>query len=257
MDQSGNTIVGTLTFPATEDRFFRWTPTAGTVSLGFGTASAVTPDGHFIVGTNSHFALSRAFKYSDDQGQVSLGVPAGFTLSGAAAVSSDGNVVAGYCQNGAIRRAFRWTSMGGFMVLNDVPGGANNFGATCMSADGSVISGEAYTTNRGTQAFIWDQVHGTRILADVLTQEFGLDLSGWGTLLDVNAMSPDGRFLVGDGQNPEGNAFVVVLPGPSLLTILGVAGPWVAMRRRRARRAGPGAGRAPSNITPRPASPRP
>ncbi len=55
-----------------------------------------------------------------------------------------------------------------------------------------------------------------RNLQDVLTNDYGLDLTGW-TLEEANGISDDGRVIVGYGDNPAGQtqAWRVVIPEPS------------------------------------------
>ena len=52
-------------------------------------------------------------------------------------------------------------------------------------------------------AFIWDQSHGMRRLSDVLTQDYGLDLSGW-QLDSAWGISDDGKTIVGQGTGAQG-----------------------------------------------------
>jgi hypothetical protein len=52
--------------------------------------------------------------------------------------------------------------------------------------------------------WIWRQGHGMQLLTDVLTNEYGVDLSGW--MLDagfgeVRDMTPDGSAIVGHGKD--------------------------------------------------------
>jgi hypothetical protein len=75
------------------------------------------------------------------------------------------------------------------------------------SADGSVIVGGSGV------AFLWTAADGVRALKDVLEDDYGLDLSGWG-LTVATAVSPDGTVIVGYGTNPQGQeeAWRAVLP---------------------------------------------
>ena len=86
---------------------------------------------------------------------------------------------------------------------------------------------------------IWDEIHGSRNLKEVLTNDYGLDLSDWWDLDSATGISDDGTVIVGYGTNPDGHieAFRVVLPEPStlvgLLTAAGLALLACAWRRRR------------------------
>ena len=77
-----------------------------------------------------------------------------------------------------------------------------------------------------------------RYLQDVLTGDFGLDLTGW-TLTQALGVSADGLTIVGRGTNPSGNteAWLAVVPEPSTFTLAGLglaAFGLFGWRRRRA-----------------------
>jgi probable HAF family extracellular repeat protein len=122
-----------------------------------------------------------------------------------------------------------------FQGLGDLSGGSFISSASGVSADGSVVVGYGYTAS-GQQAFRWASTEGMvglgtfevealyystaiRNLKSVLTDEYGLDLTGW-TLLSANDISPDGNVIVGEGVNPSGQneAFLIVLvPEPATI----------------------------------------
>ena len=83
-----------------------------------------------------------------------------------------------------------------------------------MSADGSIVAGESEADN-GREAFIWDEGNGMRSLQDLLTADYGIDLTGW-HLRRVSDMTPDGSTLVGLAINPAGDyeGYVAQLPPP-------------------------------------------
>jgi uncharacterized membrane protein len=126
--------------------------------------------------------------------------------------------------------------------LGDLPGA--NFGSRpwAASADGSVIvGGSYYTTTTDARAFIWDGEAGLRRLQDLLIDDFDLgdELAGW-TLRAGLDVSPDGRFIVGIGWNPSGQAEgwiadlgVSSVPEPGTLSLLGLVGAALARRRWR------------------------
>jgi hypothetical protein len=69
------------------------------------------------------------------------------------------------------------------------------------------------------EAFIWDADNGMRSLQDVLTGDFGLDLTGW-TLEKARGISDDGTVIVGWGSGPNGReAWRAVIPEPSTLVL--------------------------------------
>ena len=97
----------------------------------------------------------------------------------------------------------------------------------------NAVNDRGFNTALGLEAFIWDAAHGMRNLQQVLTTDYGLDLTGrrlkvaWG-------MSPDGSMIVGFGVSPNGSneAFLATIPEPSGLWLLGAAA-LARLRRRR------------------------
>jgi uncharacterized membrane protein len=129
----------------------------------------------------------------------------GWTNSIAYAVSGDGSVVVGRGYSGAYdpytHEAFRWTQATGLERLGFIP--CNDWSiAHAVTADGSIIVGDP-ETNQGDCAFIWDRQRGIRRLHEVLTDDYGLDLSGW-QLSAARGISKDGNTIVGYGLNPAG-----------------------------------------------------
>lgn len=144
-------------------------------------------------------------------------LPAGIGTCGgggdALAVTHDGTTVFGFnCVDGTSETAlFAWTSEGGPLSLGSVPqvafcGGQRGL---AVSADASRIVGGCDTG----AAFIWDADGGVRLLRDVLTGEYGLNLSSW-MLYRATGISADGGTIVGLGSSTEVgyNAWIATLP---------------------------------------------
>ncbi len=175
---------------------------------------------------------------------IGLGdLPGGQFSSGATGVSADGSVVVGMGSSAFAldHEAFRWTAEGGMVGLGDLPGGDFYSLARAVSGDGSVVVGYSKSA-LGQEAFIWDATNGMRSLLDVLTNDYGLDLTGW-TLMDASAISPNGFSIVGSGYNPQGfreawlvqfDEAVVPIPGAVLLGVLGLGTATWRLRRMRA-----------------------
>ena len=90
--------------------------------------------------------------------------------------------------------------------------------ARAVSADGSVVVGG---DGGLIDAFIWDPINGFRNLQSALTNEFGLDLSGW-DLASATGISDDGMTITGWGTH-EGvgeEAFIAAIPEPSAAALL-------------------------------------
>jgi probable HAF family extracellular repeat protein len=181
-------------------------------------ARGVSADGSVVVGYHMSDVGAVAFRWSAVSGLVDLGHLSsveGAMDSDAYAVSADGTTVVGRGTSEAGGEAFRWTEATGMVGLGDLPGGWFSSDARAVSADGAVVVGasvvDVNSFDEGNvhhnepvyEAFIWDQAHGMRRLADVLVDDYGLDLTGWrlGWALGI---SDDGRTIVGYGTNPAG-----------------------------------------------------
>jgi probable HAF family extracellular repeat protein len=185
---------------------FRWTAAEGMVNLGDlpgnktrGAAFGMSADGSLIVGRGSTNQTNEALLWTEETGLVGLGVLPEGEHSEAYAVSAEGEVLVGVGDTVAVaKQAFRWTAAEGFVALADVPYSV----AKDVSGDGAVIVGYARTGAKDGAA-IWTEATGLRLLHEVLMLDLGLDPAGW-TLSDAQGISTDGRFVVGDGVNAEG-----------------------------------------------------
>jgi probable HAF family extracellular repeat protein len=231
---------------------FMWTAATGMVGLGDlpgGTfqsvANGVSASGQVIVGQSRSAAGSEAIRWTATGGMQSLGdLPGGIVLSSALAASADGSVIVGFGNNSAGRtEAFRWTAAGGMQPLGDLPGGNFFSVANAVSADGLTVVGRSNIGPTGLDdaAFVWDQAHGMRNLRSVLTNDFGLNLTGW-TLSAATGVNGDGTQIIGFGTNPLGgpeawiadlSASTAAVPEPSSLMIWTFAAFALSCRVRR------------------------
>lgn len=117
--------------------------------------------------------------------------------------------------------------------LGDLLGGAFDSRAVDASADGAIVLGQGETAN-GNEVFLWTAKHGQRSLQELLVNKFGLDLTGW-QLENPGSISPDGRYIVGSGTNPEGNveAWLVSIPEPATISFLVLGGLLLKNRHRK------------------------
>ena len=107
--------------------------------------------------------------------------------------------------------------------LGDLPDGIFTSRANGVSADGSTIVGHASNAS-GTEAMIWDPIHGMRELDEVLSAlGLGAELSGW-ALSDATSISDDGLVIVGWGTNASGEqeAWFATIPEPGSASLLGL-----------------------------------
>lgn len=192
---------------------FRWTAGSGMVSLGqYGggtsaqsTASAISRDGSTIVGFGNPY-LTGAMLWTANGTAVVLGkLLVDDSSAGAVAVSRDGAVVVGTSvSSGDTARMFRWTSGAGMQALQPAPATGPGHRASGMSGDGSRVVGWIRSADgESDEALVWTQARGTRALAAMLREDYGLELSGW-RLLRATAISDDGSTIVGAGRNPQG-----------------------------------------------------
>jgi len=223
---------------------FRWTQASGMQGVGFfsdadpnnrwSKVTGVTAGG-MLVGGATHAEGFEAFRMTGGGSMEGLGKLSGTTGSLAFAVSADGSVIVGHCDDEAVgNRAFIWTSGVGMEGLGDLPDGGWST-ARAVSADGSIVVGDGDSGDNNV-AFIWDRVHGIRVLQDVLTSDYGLgsELTGW-VLNEAAGISADGKIIVGCGINPDGNtqAWVVQIPEPATMAMLGLGAVAMIVRKRR------------------------
>ena len=168
----------------------------GTLGGNQSEAWGVSADGSVVVGWATNAAeYTRAFRWTASGGMQDLGTLGG-RRSSASGVSADGTVVAGYAYNAAGQwRAFRWTELGGMQDLGTL--GGSEIKAYGVSADGSVVVGWARNAAGEYRAFRWTASRGMEDLnttyASLLTP------NSW--LYIAYAISPDGRYIVGEGYN--------------------------------------------------------
>lgn len=203
----GESVDGGVSVP------FRWTAATGMQGLGAldgpcpgctGSARAVSDDGGTIVGASSGIA----FRWTAAAGIQALpplasdgpAIPAAW----ASGVSADGRIVVGssYGAELPFRNpvAVMWTE-GVVRVLGQVDG-ASRGDAKGVSADGAVVVGSAIVGD-GWSGFVWTPGRGMRSIDELLRLEFGVNTLGW-QFTDANAVSRDGRTIVGAGRNPDG-----------------------------------------------------
>ena len=202
----GTAIVGNTFSAEGLPNAYRWTRTGGfTVIPETDSGWAISADGTVIAGGNSFSAfrwtMQNGLTVIDPEGAIGATVAYGMSPDGKSLVGED---------------AYLWSESAGYTFLHSLPGGENVSWELGISSAGVVVgwSSVGYTSEGGwdLRAILWDKVNGMRNLKTVLTG-YGLNLNGW-TLREVRAITPDGRTLVGYGDNPQGKweAWVAVLP---------------------------------------------
>ncbi len=186
-------------------------------------ASAASADGSVVVGSS---ALNRAFRWSGPSGTVEL-IPSGLA-SEATGVSADGSRVVGRYRD--VPGSFVWTVGVGEVELGTLPSAEGTI-ARAISADGTTVVGRSSGGVGGGSAFLWTETMGIVELQSYLVS-LGADLTGW-ALHDAVGVSGDGQTITGVGTF-EGTqrSWVVTIPGPGGVGVVGAAA-LVAVRRRR------------------------
>ena len=205
----GSVIAGSLVYSEDSGEAFRWTSEYGIVGLGYlgdgwqSSANGVSTDGLVIVGGAQYFFFDditeyvntyEAFRWTSEDGMVSLGILPGGDYSVAHGVSAEGSVVAGYSGSASGREAFRWTNEDGMVGLGDLPGGAFYSQALGVSADGSVVVGYS-KSDLGEEAFRWTNEDGMVGLGD---------LPGGAFYSQALGVSADGSVVVGYSKSDLG-----------------------------------------------------
>lgn len=230
----GNIVVGRA-YTNPDTHAFRWTSETGMTLLipepgtGFDSYDgsrgyAVSDDGSTIVGRLTHEdGGNLAFRWREGEGFVGLGfIDENRRDTRAWGVSADGSVVVG---TGLIdpfgERAFKWTAETGIRRLDDLEVRSRAWG---VSADGSIVVGHSGAVGG---AAVWEGDSGPRGIAEILTNDFGVDLGGW-DLTNARSVSADGRIVTGTGRNPNGDteawiAELTPIPEPPTLTLICLA----------------------------------
>jgi probable HAF family extracellular repeat protein len=213
VSSDGSVVVGYGSNANFDPEAFRWTAASGLVPLGdlpggvFNSqASAVSADGTRVIGlaSTAGSAYNTSFRWSVANGLQQM-MPAGFRTIG---MSRDGAFAAGTDLGRAARVDI---DAGTELILPHVtiPGlGTDTDTAWAANGDGSVVVGmQNLSLLNGFfgRAFVWDAAHGTRILRNVLIDDFGLgaQLAGW-ELNSATCVSDDGRTFAGYGFAPSG-----------------------------------------------------
>jgi len=157
----------------------------------------VSADGAVVVGRITNSAgWHRAFRWTASGGMQDLGTLPDGTSSAAFGVSADGNIVVGGAYNSDERnRAFRWKADEGMQNLGVLPGG-NWSAANAVSADGSIVVGSS-DAGGVYRAFRWTEAGGM----EDLNVAYANLLDDGSYLETAQAISPDGRYIVGTGYN--------------------------------------------------------
>ncbi len=184
-------------------RAFLWDARTGRIQdlgdLGgyWGVANAVSPDGRFVVGMTTDSANNRhAVRWSVKTGKLLDLEFLDDYDSRPYDVSLDGRFVAGQT-GGDFRQAVLWDIASKLML------GLGTFGGTSseahgISADGRFVVGKAKDERGNYHAAVWD-IQMFRV--ENLDSTFATLLADGSQLISAEAISSDGRYIVGNGFN--------------------------------------------------------
>lgn len=220
----GRNVVGLYNRPGPGGRAhaFRWRQDTGMIDLGAtpgraSRANGASYDGSVIAGWNEHatYGYRQPCAWVDN-----TLMPLGLVddIGEAAAVSSTGEWVGGFDKNDQSmpREAALWhwdgSSFSDTQILGSVPGTDPNGIATvrAVTADGKMAIG--YNSFGGdpfeTTGFIWTDSTGCM---DVLfwLAEHGIEVDPNFDIKSLEAMTPDGKTIIGFGQTTNGPPFVL------------------------------------------------
>ncbi len=212
ISDDGNAIAGNGSSSNGNEAWY-WSATTNTMTaIGdfpgdpfYSVSEAISGDGNTVVGygRDANFG-TKAFRWTQSDGLINMGVLPGYVASIAYAVSQDGSVIAGRCTDttstGQVFEAWRWTSGGGMQGLGWLPGGTTSVGSH-ITADGTTVFGQANGGNSGY--FIWQAATGMRDLGDVWQSDYGIDLTGW-NIIQLTDISADGKIFTGLASDPNG-----------------------------------------------------
>jgi probable HAF family extracellular repeat protein len=231
LSRDGRVAVGnsaTAVGPNYRARAFRWTAQEGMSSLPGSQplhdeviARATSADGSVVVGysTNLNGAdFADAFVWRNG---VTTALPERDWVADAWGVSADGRYVVG--DTGYIPTAVRWDLVTGEML--EIGAGVAGFGrGVAVSDDGRVVVGGVH---------VWREGVGAQTLSEYAAS-FSIALPPGVALAAARGISADGRTIVGTAlvNGTMGRAFVLTIPTPGAVVMLGLAGV-VASRRRR------------------------
>ncbi|MDM9625406.1 autotransporter domain-containing protein [Rhizobium sp. S152] len=187
---------------------FVWTKDGNYVDIGLlegqqTTASGISANGSAVVGTASNDPVYlQGYYWSKENGIRGIGYLDGGSKSSARAISADGSTVVGWADtlNGD-RHAVMWIADEQFLWDLDQNSLYDQSSADLVSSDGSVIAGAFSIGSAGNRVFRWTELTGMQDIGDVGTVNSGRTY--------LNAMSEDGRYLVGNStvDNNEIRAF--------------------------------------------------
>ncbi|MBE9042912.1 PEP-CTERM sorting domain-containing protein [Pleurocapsales cyanobacterium LEGE 10410] len=208
---SGYTLDYSVKYKDQDIKAFIWNEKNGIKWLGnlggeriYTIPIGLSKNGSKVAGTGYSKNGREVFIWDENKGMKGIGdLPGGKFDSLARDISADGSTIVGKSASGnSFNEAFIWDEEEGTRGIGDLPGGHFESYAYGVSGDGSIVVGKS-SDDIFLEAFIWDKKNGMRNLQSVLTEEYGVDLTGW-RLFVARDISDDGKTIMGLGTNPDG-----------------------------------------------------
>jgi uncharacterized membrane protein len=224
VSSDGQYIVGVGTSSGAPNQAFRWNTSTGITWLGWlpsnlldSFAFGVSADGSAICGlsfSGNEFGVE-VFRWTEADGTVGLGdVPGGLFYARPHGISEDGTTIVGQTRvDQSLEEIFIWREGTGYIL----PDSAHGYSvATSTTHDGSIVTAGGPTIG----PVLWDDQNGFRNFLDILTNDYGLDITGW-SAISIAAVSADGTAFAGEGINPDGNreGWFARLPVPTAISV--------------------------------------
>jgi hypothetical protein len=210
-DFTGSTFVGYTTLNGA-NRAIRWTQENGFEDLGAPAvgsfhshvARAVSADGQVIAGFSRFLETleSVSWVWTAETGMQLLEGAPGYRGFRPQSISADGSRVAGFGIAGDLARTWIWTEESGMTMLPAPEEGVKTLIPVLGRLGESLIVGGA--TFQGfleARSWVWDGKTASWLTDYVESR--GLSLAGWELLAGAYAVSPDGRYFIGERRPME------------------------------------------------------
>ena len=238
----GSTVVGTATFNTGLTGFI-YSEQGGMAPLPGDRPEGLSADGSTVAGTDRIESgspqipnVDRPWIWSEDTGKAFLTGLDDFDHTAIThGLSPDGSTAFGSLLSPHDLfepSGWRWSASAGLQTLDNFSQSPFTPDILGSTADASILVGGAYDGNF-SRAAIWLADSPAPIHAASFFASHGVTIpAGW-SINDVTAVSPDGRFFVGDAfDNAQQFSWIIEVPTPSSITAAALVCAFTARRRR-------------------------
>ncbi|MCU0344147.1 MAG: T9SS type A sorting domain-containing protein [Ignavibacterium sp.] len=220
INSDGTNIVGQLRNTLDEVRGFIWNENSGMTELSalfyrgdYCIVNAISGNSNRLVGWSSDTVNNYAqipVEWESNYIINTMPIPPGSGNGVAEEISENGEYAVGRILINGYMHGYRWhRQQPGFwesaIDLGLLPGNTNP-SAICyaldVSNDGEVVGLTTGSSPDGSVAFLWERINPTLDIMHDLNVLYSNLINQSGYLLQANAITPDGRFIVGKGYRP-------------------------------------------------------